>query len=58
MTREKALGTIMDFPEKFDVEELIEKLIFIQQVEEGLEQSKNRQVVTMEEAKNRMSKWL
>ena len=48
----------MDFPEKFDVEELIEKLIFIQQVEEGLEQSKNRQVVTMEEAKNRMSKWL
>jgi hypothetical protein len=58
MTKEKAIGTIKDLPEKFDVEELIERLIFIQQVEEGLEQSKKRQVVSFEDAKNRMNKWL
>ncbi len=52
MTKEKAIGTIKDLPDTFDVESLIERLIFIQQVEEGLEQSKNRQVVSFEDAKN------
>lgn len=58
MTKEKAIDTINNLPDKFDVEELIERLIFIQQVEEGLEQSKKRQVVSFEDAKNRMNKWL
>ncbi len=58
MTKEKAIDTINNLPDKFDVEELIERLIFIQQVEEGLEQSKKRQVVNFEDAKNRMNKWL
>lgn len=58
MTKEKAIDTINNLPDKFDVEELIERLIFIQQVEEGLEQSKKRQVVNFEDAKNKMNKWL
>jgi hypothetical protein len=55
MTKATAIDTINNLPDKFDVEELIEKLIFIQQVEEGLEQSKKRQVVSFEDAKNRMN---
>lgn len=58
MTKATAIDTINNLPDKFDVEELIEKLIFIEQVEEGLEQSKKRQVVNFEDAKNRMNKWL
>ncbi len=58
MTKATAIDIINNLPDKFDVEELIEKLIFIQQVEEGLEQSKKRQVVSFEDAKNRMNKWL
>ncbi|MDZ7935543.1 MAG: hypothetical protein U5M51_11430 [Emticicia sp.] len=58
MTKEKAIDTINDLPDKFDVDTLIERLIFIEQVEEGLEQSKKRQVVSFEDAKNKMNKWL
>lgn len=58
MTKEKVIGTVQNMPDEFDIEELIEKLIFIQQVEEGLEQSKARKIVSMDDAKNRFSKWL
>lgn len=58
ITKEKAIGAVNNLPDEFDVEQLIEKMIFIQQVEEGLEQSKKRQVVSFEDAKNSMKKWL
>jgi predicted transcriptional regulator len=44
-------------PQQFDVEELIERLIFIDKVEEGLEDSKNGKVVLFDEAKEQLGKW-
>ena len=58
MTKEKVIGTLKSLPNEFDVEELIEKLIFLQQVDEGLRQSKNQEVISLDEAKMKMSKWL
>lgn len=38
-------------PEQFNIDELIERLLFIQKVEKGLEQSKSNQVISIEELK-------
>jgi predicted transcriptional regulator len=58
MTKHQVVDSLKNFPEKFSVEDLIEKLIFIEKVEEGLAQSKNGETVSMEEAKKRLHKWL
>lgn len=58
MTKEKVLVALKELPERFDVEELIERLIFLQQIDEGLAQSDSNQVVSLEEAKVALSKWL
>ena len=38
-------------PEQFKIDELIERLLFIQKVERSLEQSKRNQVISMETLK-------
>ena len=58
MTKNQVVDSLKNFPEKFSVEQLIEKLIFIEKVEEGLSQSKNNETVSMEDAKKRLHKWL
>jgi hypothetical protein len=58
MNRNKALDTVLEMPQEFEVEDLITKLLFIQSVEEGLEQSKSGNVVSLEEAKQKLGKWL
>jgi hypothetical protein len=58
MNRNKALDTVLEMPQEFEVEDLITKLLFIQSVEEGLEQSKSGNVLSFEEAKQKLSKWL
>lgn len=40
MNKNKVLDTVLEMPQEFEVEDLIERLLFIQSVEEGLEQSK------------------
>ena len=58
MTKHQVVDSLKNFPEKFSVEDLVEKLIFIEKVEEGLAQSKNGETVSMEEAKKRLHKWM
>jgi hypothetical protein len=58
MTKHQVVDSLKNFPEKFSVEDLIEKLIFIEKVEEGLIQSKNGETVSMQDAKKRLHKWL
>ena len=58
MTKNQVVDSLRNFPEKFSVEDLIEKLIFIEKVEEGLVQSKNGETISMDNAKKRLHKWL
>ncbi|MCU0469092.1 MAG: hypothetical protein MUF58_10845 [Arcicella sp.] len=58
MNRNKVLDTVSEMPQEFEVENLIERLLFIQSVEEGLEQSKAGNILSIDEAKNQLSKWL
>ena len=58
MTKEQVITSLQDLPDSFEPEQLIERLISIQKMEEGLEQVKRGEVVTVEEAKQRLAKWL
>jgi predicted transcriptional regulator len=58
MTKEQVLSSLQELPDSFEPEQLIERIIALQKLEEGLEQIKRGEVVTVEEAKSRLSKWL
>ena len=45
-------------PDTISVDELIERIILLQKMETGLEQSKNGQVIPHEEVENGVLKWL
>jgi len=58
LTRTQVFDTLEKMPEQFSLDQLFDKLLFINKVEIGLAQSENRQVNTKEQAKQKLSKWL
>lgn len=58
LNRMQVFDTVEKLPEQFSVDQLIDKLIFIDKVEKGVNQSKTGDVNTKEEAKQKLSKWL
>jgi len=56
--KNQLLDTIKNLPEKFSVDEPINRLVLIQKIEEGLQQVKEQKTVSYEAAKKRMSKRL
>jgi len=57
MRRERVIETIKELPNEFDLETVIERLIFIDKVEKGLKQAEEGKTISHEEVKNRVSKW-
>jgi len=57
LTREKVINTIKDLPDSFTIDELIDRLILIEKVEQGLEQSEEGKVISHEEVKKIIEKW-
>ena len=44
-------------PDRFSIDDLVNKLILLQKIENGLEQSENREVYSNEEAKKMIKEW-
>ncbi len=57
MTKEKVLETIREFPDEFALEDLIEKLIFIEKVERGLRDLDEGKTRSHEEIKKVAKSW-
>ena len=57
-TKMQVFNTVEKMPEQFSIDQLIDKLIFIDKVETGLKQSESGIVNTKEQAKEKLSKWL
>ena len=57
MKRDKAIATVKELPLDFEIEELLEKLIFVDKVEKGLEQLDSGKKISHENVKNNISKW-
>ena len=58
LTKEKLIQTINQLPESFSAEELFEKVILLQKIEIGLEQSTLGQLFSTEEAREKLKAWL
>jgi hypothetical protein len=58
LSKEKLIETIKDLPDSFSIEDLIERIILLQKIEIGLEQSKSGQVLSTSEARKKLKKWL
>ncbi len=58
MKKYKVIETLDSLPEEFNIEELVEKLLFIEQVEKGIAEADAGKTIGLEEAKQKMAdKW-
>ena len=57
MKRDKAIETVKEFPQEFELEELMERLVFIEKIEKGLEQAEQGNVTSHEKVKELRRKW-
>lgn len=57
MKRVKVMNTIKDFPKEFELDDLIEKLVFMEKVEKGLVQLKKGKTIPHEKVKEIVKKW-
>lgn len=57
LTKSTVKKTIENLPDSFTIDELIDQLIFIEKVEEGIQQSDEGKVVSNEDIKSMIDKW-
>ena len=57
MKRDKAIEAVKELPNEFDLEELMEKLVFVEKVERGLKQLDEGKTVSHETVKEIARKW-
>lgn len=57
ITKEAVKKSIKNLPDSFTIDELIEKLIFIEKLEEGIKQSNENITVSNEDVKKMIDKW-
>ncbi|MCH7756438.1 hypothetical protein IH970_15130 [candidate division KSB1 bacterium] len=56
--KEKILNAVNELPEEVSFEDAMERIYFLYKVEKGIQQANAGQVVSHEEARKRMKKWL
>jgi hypothetical protein len=57
ITKEKLKIHIESFPDNMSIDELIERLIFVEKLEDRIAQSKNGETISEEDLKKEMEKW-
>ena len=57
LTKEKIEKTVSLMPESFTIDELIDQLIFLEKVGEGLKQSDENKVISNEDVLSIIEKW-
>jgi len=58
LSREKVIEIIKQLPDKFSIDEVIDRIILLEKIEVGLEQSKKDQVISDDELDKKLPKWL
>jgi hypothetical protein len=57
VSREKVLEAVKNMPKEFSIDDLMDKLLLLNKVEIGMDQSKNGETYTAEEAKKMIQEW-
>lgn len=58
LTKEVLLNTINDMPDKFTLDEIMERMYVLHKIEQAREKSLQGKTFTTQEAKKKLSKWL
>ena len=58
ITKQQVLETLEELPGEFDADELVERIILLKKIREGEEDIKAGNILSTEEVKKRLSKWL
>ncbi len=58
LTKKKVLQTMKDLPDKFSLDDLLDRIVLLQKIEVGLAQSKAGKTHSTEQAKEKLKKWL
>jgi hypothetical protein len=58
MKKAKVLDAIHQLPDEFNLEDLVERLLFIEKVEAGINEAKEGKTISLKEARDRYNqKW-
>ena len=57
MKRDKAIESVKEFPQEFELEDLIERLVFLEKVEKGLQHIEQGKTIPHEKVKEMTKKW-
>lgn len=57
ITKAKLIEQINSFPDELSIDELIERLVFIEKLENRIVESENNEVISEEELKAIIAKW-
>lgn len=57
MKKDKVIETVNEFPQEFELEDLMERLVFVEKVEKGLKQLQAGKRVAHESVKDIVKKW-
>lgn len=58
LTKQKVISTVNLLPDTFSIEEVIDRLVLLQKIEVGLEQSAKGETVSTKDAKSKLGKWM
>ncbi len=57
LTKNTVMQSIDNLPDSFTIDELIEQLIFVEKVEEGIKQSNEGKTISNDDVKYMIEKW-
>ena len=57
LTKNRVKKSIENLPDSFTIDQLIDQLIFIEKIEEGIKQSEEGKVISNEDIKSMIDKW-
>lgn len=58
ITKDKIKKAVEQFPDEISLDDMIDRLILLDKVEQGLNDVKNGKIHSTEEVENRLQKWL
>lgn len=58
LAKDKVINIISKFPEQFSLDDVVEKLIILDKIEKGFQDSENNHVLTEEEVDEKIKDWL
>lgn len=58
INKETLMRTLENLPDKFSLDDLLDRIILLQKIDIGMEQSQAGQTHTTQQAKDKLKKWL